>query len=200
MAKKRILITMVILGLVVLPLALLTSTKIVCAEENVNLEPMELDGTKWKVEMVYVTKKGKKDVSRDILIFSDNKFISKNFEKKKYSPTNYSMTLEEDGTTKFGTMQIKDKETLFWKGVVKGHTIDGSVHTQFSSESSRTTYFTGKLISGVLKSKSKTNPKPPAPVVTQEIPKQPVVDTPPIQAQLEVSVVPPEEGSSLDNK
>jgi len=163
--KNYTLFIMFIFGLFILSITVLPNSAMIWAQEA-KLVPMELDGTEWEVTMVYVTKKGKKKSSEDKLIFSNNKFISESFEKKKYEPTNYSMTLEDDGTTKFGTMQKKGKDTSFWKGTIKGDTIDGSVHTQFSGGSStRTTYFNGILISGVLLPKGEKLPPPPAPVV-----------------------------------
>lgn len=200
MRRKQMLVNLIILGLVILPLGLLVSGEIAHGQETAPvIEPMELDGTQWEVEMVYVSEKGKKEVSTDILKFSDKKFISENFEKMKYTPTNYSMTLEEDGTTKFGTMQIiKDKETSFWKGVVRGETVDGSVHTQFPKGSSKTVYFTGKLIGGTLLpvSEAKVAKEAAAAAVEPPAPQVPVEGDKPIQAQLEVTVVPPENAPS----
>jgi len=80
------------------------------------------------------------------LIFEEKKFISKNFEKMGYIPTNYSLSVKEDGTTTFGTMQIKGKETTFWKGGVKGDTVNGNAHVQSDKGSTKDYYFTGKLV------------------------------------------------------
>lgn len=131
------------------------------AQEEEEKVPFELDNTKWEVEMVSMTEKGKKDVSMDTLIFMDNQFISEDFEKKGYDPTNYSLTVEDSGATKFGTMQVKNKETSFWKGEVSGDRIDGSVHTRFSNDKTRKAYFSGKLIEGVLRRVGEEPPPPP---------------------------------------
>lgn len=165
MNKSQILFILFVSSLFVLPVTILSNSDLIWAKEA-NPMPMELNGTEWNVTMTYVTSKGKKNSGEDTLIFSDKKFISKSFDKKGYEPTNYSMTLEEDGTTKFGTMQIKGKDTSFWKGTVKGDTINGSVHTQFAGgTSNRTTYFNGNLVTGELKRKVErpTPPPPPAP-------------------------------------
>lgn len=146
-----------------LSIIFLTCSVVAHAKEDSGAVPMDLNGTEWAVEMVYVTSKGKKNTSDDTLLFADKKFISGDFDNKGYTPTNYSLTLEEDGTTRFGTMQIKGKETSFWKGKVKGDKIDGSVHTQFSNNTTSTTYFSGTLTSGALKPKVKTQPKFPTP-------------------------------------
>ena len=181
MKKHQVLFKLFMLSLVVVPVICLCSVLAVQAQKEEKKVPMELNGTQWDVKTMYVTAKGKKDTSTDVLIFKDKKFISESFEGKGYEPTNYSMTLEEDGTTRFGTMQIKGKETSFWKGKVKGNTIDGSVHTQFANGGNQTTYFSGDLTSGELKLKVESKPKfpkptptppPPAPVKVE--PKAPV--------------------------
>jgi len=196
--RNSILFKGIIGSVFVLLITLLTSSVVFSAEDKSGLVPMDLDGTEWEVEMVTVLGKGKKDTSSDTFIFKDKKFVSKNFEKRKYEPTNYSLVLEEDGSTKFGTMQIKGKETSFWKGNIKGDTIDGSVHTQLSGGTSKTTYFKGKLTSGALVPKVKIKPKfpKPAPIaipkpvepVAEQV--QPVVDD--IKQEPVSEVVPPQ--------
>lgn len=168
MKKNRILFTILAFSLFALPVTILSNPDPILAKDA-KIMPLELDGTEWEVTMTFVTKKGKKKTSEDKLIFSDKKFISENFDKKGYDPTNYSATVQDDGTTKFGTMQIKGKDISFWKGVVKNNAIDGSVHTQFSGgESTRTTYFKGTLITGELKRKAEKPTPPPVPVVQTE--------------------------------
>ena len=163
MKKKKILFIMLVSGLFVLSATFLPSSALIWAVEDKPM-PFELDGTEWEVSMIYVTKKGKKNNSEDKLIFADKKFISERFDKKGYDPTNYSLTLQDDGATRFGTMQIKGKDTSFWKGTIKDGAIDGSVHTQLSGgDSTRTTYFSGDLVTGELKRKVKKPTPPPAP-------------------------------------
>lgn len=163
MKKSQILFIMLVSCLFVLPVTIFSNPNLISAEE-VKLMPMELNGTEWEVTMTNVTKKGKKKTNEDKLIFLDKKFISEKFDKKGYEPTNYSATIQDDGATKFGTMQIKGKDTSFWKGIIKGGTIDGSVHTQFrGGDSTRRTYFKGTLVTGELKRKAERKPTPPPP-------------------------------------
>lgn len=173
----------IISSLIVLPVIVIMCSVVAYGKEDKKAVPMDLNGTEWMVEMVFVTSKGKKNMSDDTLLFADKKFISDGFDKKGYEPTNYSLTVEEDGSTRFGTMQIKGKETSFWKGKVKGDKIDGSVHTQFSNNTTSTTYFSGTLTSGALKPKVKTQPKFPTPTpeppptkIMPVVPAQPVVE------------------------
>jgi hypothetical protein len=125
--------------------------------------PLDLDATEWDVTMVYISEKGVKESREDRLLFRDKKFISQEYKDKGYSPTNYSATVEPDGSTKFGTMQIKGKETAFWKGTVRGETMDGSVHVQFPNGKNKTTYLNGKLVSGVLVPLGQKKPEPTPP-------------------------------------
>jgi len=177
--NKKMLFAMVIFGMYVIPMSNMFDPAHVWAEEE-KLMPMELEGTEWSVTMTYVTPKGKKEVSEDKLIFTNKKFISEGFESKGYDPTNYSLILQEDGSTQFGTMQIKGKDTSFWKGVLSDDIIDGSVHTQFNEgKSTRTTYFKGNLITGELKRRAErpmAPPPAPAPVDQPVAPESEAVD------------------------
>lgn len=165
--KNRSLLKLLIFGAVCCSMALLSGIPDSAAQEAVQEEliPLDLDETEWDVTMVYVSEKGEKESSEDKLLFSDKKFISQNYKDNDYASTNYSATAQTDGSTKFGTMQVKGKETSFWKGMVRDGVIDGSVHVQFSNGKNKTTYFNGKLTTGVLVplGQKKPEPIPPAP-------------------------------------
>jgi hypothetical protein len=72
-------------------------------------------------------------------------------------------------------MQIKDEETSFWKGEIRGEKINGSVHVQRPSGDNTTAYYKGELATGGLKRKSAPKPavvqKPaaPKPVVAKPV-------------------------------
>jgi hypothetical protein len=57
-------------------------------------------------------------------------------------------------------MQVKDKETSFWKGDVTGETINGSLHVQYPGGNNETKYYSGKLTSGTLKRKEEPKEEP----------------------------------------
>ena len=180
--KKIILLSVIIIGC--LMLTVIFPVHPTLAADKAELMPMELDGTEWVVEFVSKNKKGEKVIEKDTLMFKEEKFISKIYDKKGYDPTNYSLTVSEDDVTGYGTMQIKDKETSFWKGEVRGEEIIGSLHVQYPSGDNKTRYYTGTLLDGELK--RKTEPKsvvqkpvqPPAsrPAVKEEPPVQPMVE------------------------
>ena len=130
------------------------------SEEN-KMMPLELDGSKWAIEITLVEKSGKKGTSSlDTLIFEKKQFFSEESTKKGYEPSNYSVSLEGDGATKFGTMQNKDMETTYWEGRIKDETINGSiyVYSKKAKGIKKEYYFNGTLSSGALKPKNKPDP------------------------------------------
>ena len=130
----------------------------IAADDEASLMPMELDGTQWVIEITPVNKKSVKNTEKDTLIFKDKKFTSKAYNKKGYALTSYSLSVSEEGTTSFGTMQIKDKETSFWKGEVNGKKIDGLIHIQHPSGENIAYEYKGMLSKGELKRKDKKKP------------------------------------------
>ncbi len=131
-------------------------------EEEAEKVPLELDGSKWAIVQTLVEKSGKTSTVEDTLNFENKKFYSEVFRDKEYEPTNYSVSLNDDGTTKFGTMQNKDEETVYWEGRVKGETIDGTinVYSKKAKGIREEYYFNGTRLSGELK--PKVMPKPTA--------------------------------------
>jgi hypothetical protein len=163
--KKIILTVTVIAGCLMLAMMPALSQ----AQEKPKLMPMLLDGTEWEVEVISENKKGEAVTDKDTLLFKDQKFISTSYQKKGYTPSNYSLIVSEDDVTSFGTMQLKDKETSFWKGDVTGDTINGSLHVQYPDGTNETKYYSGKLTVGTLtrKTEEAETPAVEAPVVPQ---------------------------------
>ncbi|MBN1869863.1 MAG: hypothetical protein JW847_04725 [Candidatus Omnitrophica bacterium] len=169
--KKIVLLTGIIIGCFLLTAgfpvqpALAAEDTVQAGEANLaeeaeepRLMPIELDGTEWVVEVTSINKKGEKVTEEDTLMFKNKQFVSKLYEKEGHQPTNYSLTVSKEDVTNFGTMQIKDKETSFWKGRVVGEVINGSLHIQYEKEGeNETKYFKGNLSSGTLKRKEDPN-------------------------------------------
>ncbi|MCK5014094.1 MAG: hypothetical protein KAS66_09765 [Candidatus Omnitrophica bacterium] len=172
--KKIVLLSGIIIGCFMLTVMFPIQSTL--AADKAELMPMELDGTEWAIEMTSITKKGEKEVDEDMLIFKNKQFISKAYDKKGYEPTNYSLTVRTEDVTSFGTMQIKDKETSFWKGAVTGEKIDGSLHIQYPEGKNETRYYKGELSSGTLKRREdptvRKSVEPPAPPLA--VKKEPV--------------------------
>lgn len=126
--------------------------------------PLEMDGTEW---VLTLSQDGSDKTSSDTLVFADKKFISANFDKQKYEPTNYTLSVKDDGSTTFDTMQSKGDDIVMWHGMITNDGLRGvmSVHLANGKVSDYT--FSGTLTSGVLRLRE------PAVVVSQEEPSQP---------------------------
>jgi hypothetical protein len=89
-----------------------------------NLEPIKLDGKQWEVEMYPSRGTGNEKPILDKLTFRKGKVISERYSKDGFGPTNYTLSLKDDGTTTvWETMQNSSKGTLSWHGQVKRDTM-----------------------------------------------------------------------------
>ncbi len=73
-----------------------------------------VDGNQWEISVISMTGKGEK--TPDALVFAENKFSSQEYEKKGYAPSNYTVSITDEGKTVVETMQ-SDEEMgiLFWR-------------------------------------------------------------------------------------
>ena len=84
-------------------------------KEALDQKRAELKNTSWNIELIASVKDGTK--SADILTFEDNQLSSRNFLARGFNPTNYTLTMGDDGTIVVETMQTSEKEgTVFWRG------------------------------------------------------------------------------------
>ncbi len=123
---------------------------------DTEVEPLDLNDTKWELKMVSFDTKGKKKEKSDTLIFEKDTIIAESFQKKGFSATNYSVSVQEDGTTSLSTMQVSSKETAFWKADVSPGTgiISGKVNITPTTGNPEQYIFDGKLIQGVVMTKA----------------------------------------------
>ena len=148
-----------------------TLAAVAVEEEEVELMPMELDGTTWDVEVVFTNKSGKKETSQDTLVFEDKMLISEVYKKEGHTSTNYSVSVKSNGVTKFGTMNVHEGKRYFWNGqVFDDNTVRGNFSILDPEGETKESYFKGNLSSGTLKRK---DPKPAVPPVDETV-KQPV--------------------------
>lgn len=84
-----------------------------------------LSKQQWTIELYSSTgKKGKPE--RDVLTFSDGKISSKNLSSEGYSATNYTLTIQEDKTIVWETMQTNEKAgVVFWRGELRDNVMRG---------------------------------------------------------------------------
>ncbi len=95
----------------------------------------ELNNTEWQIELTPMTGKGKKE--SETVIFKDNKISFLNFGKKGFPVTNYSITVQEDGSFIWETMQTSEKSGMaFWRGEMdaKAQRINGVLSHQIDAK------------------------------------------------------------------
>lgn len=126
------------------------------AAADAEVDPLDLNDTKWELKMVGTDAKGKKKEKSDTLIFEKDTVIAESFQKKGFAATNYSVLVEEDGTTTLSTMQVSSKETAFWKADVSPGTdrISGKVNITPATGTPEQYIFDGKLIQGIVMTKT----------------------------------------------
>ena len=74
-----------------------------------------LNNSKWNIEVLPL-KGGEK--TKDIAIFKDNKIGIESLLNKGFSYTNYTLTIKNNGTLVWETMQTKGSEVVFMRGEV----------------------------------------------------------------------------------
>ena len=78
----------------------------------------QLEGSLWDVEMTPMSGKGKG--KKDVLVFKENRFSAEKFSQEGFEPTNFTITVKEDGITVWETMQSSGsgKDIIFWRGEI----------------------------------------------------------------------------------
>lgn len=75
----------------------------------------EIANTEWQIELTPLTGKGKKEA--ETVIFKDNQVGFSAYGKKGFSPTNFTLSVQEDGLVVWETMQTSEKAGIaFWRG------------------------------------------------------------------------------------
>jgi len=96
----------------------------------------ELNNTEWAVEMSSMTSaKAKKE--SDTITFKDNQVSIASYAKKGFPTTNFTLTVQEDGTVIWETMQTSEKSGIaFWRGELdpKMQTMRGVVSYQIDKK------------------------------------------------------------------
>ena len=132
----------------------------------------EVDNIEWDVDMRL---SGSDKTNPDTIIFYNGKVSSKKLVKEGFLPTNYTLTLEDNGKIVWETMQSANNETIFFrgeiapgmdkmKGIISQQRLEGTKDFSFVS--------TDKRIAGQEKVVSETIKE-----VSQEVPQEaPVVE------------------------
>jgi hypothetical protein len=83
----------------------------------------KINNTEWEIELRTLSgsaatkEKEKKEV--DLLIFKDNQVSVQTFSKKGFGSTNFTLTVQDDGSCVWETMQTSEKSGVaFWRGEI----------------------------------------------------------------------------------
>jgi hypothetical protein len=101
----------------------------------------ELNNTEWAIELTPMVAKGKKEA--DTVTIRNGQVTIASYAKKGFPTTNFTLTVQEDGTVIWETMQTSEKSGIaFWRGeldskmqVMKGvvsYQIDKKTKNDFS--------------------------------------------------------------------
>jgi hypothetical protein len=95
----------------------------------------EMNNTEWTIELSKLTGKGKKET--DAVTFKANQVSISGYGKRGFQATNYSLSIQGDGTFVWETMQSSEKSGLaFWRGEISAdmQTMRGVLSHQISDK------------------------------------------------------------------
>jgi len=75
-----------------------------------------LNNTEWDIEMFPLSGKGKS--LKDVIVFAENKVSAKSLEDRGFLPTNYTLSIAEEGKLIWETMQSREDEIVFFRGEI----------------------------------------------------------------------------------
>jgi len=103
-------------------------------EKLINEKRAALNNTEWQITVTPLEQKEEKP-HQDTLRFVNNQVVSENFAIEGYPATNYSLTVKQDGTVIWETMQTKiekeEKEITFWRGEWRDERMKGIISRQY---------------------------------------------------------------------
>lgn len=104
----------------------------------------QLAGTSWDIQVAAADGIGAKPAQEDELLFDSGKVASKMLSRQGFSSTNYSLTLEPDGTVKWETMATgASGEIICWQGQVSGQQMQGMMTRQLPGQAALNFNFHG---------------------------------------------------------
>ncbi len=85
----------------------------------------QLNGTEWVVECTPMSGEKLKKPMTDTLQFNNGKLTSTRLTKDGYMPSNYTLSVGDDGVPIWETMQTGDTGMASWRGELHGETMTG---------------------------------------------------------------------------
>ena len=112
--------------------------------EAIQRKMSQLNNTEWQIEMTPLSGKGKKE--SETVTFKNNQVMMAGYSKKGFPMTNITLTVQDDGTVIWETMQTSEKSGIcFWRGEmdktlmtmrgVMSHSIDEKNKIDYSLQS-----------------------------------------------------------------
>lgn len=99
-----------------------------------------IEGMIWEVEIYTVTKDGKVQPIKDKIRFNGKSFESYYFSSQGFSPSNYTVSVRENGAITWETMQRNPKgQVISWRGDLEGDQMAGVMN--FRSDNKNTQDF-----------------------------------------------------------
>ena len=93
-----------------------------------NIPYQDLNGTIWEVELISVSEDGSQKPIKDKIKFDGKSFVSYYFSSQGFLPTNYSVTVQQNGFITWETVQRNPKgETVSWRGDWQGNRMEGAL-------------------------------------------------------------------------
>lgn len=109
----------------------------------------ELNGTVWDVELYSVSPEGVKTPMKDKIKFMGEAFESHHFSSQGFQRSNYSVTVQDNGTVTWETMQTNPRgETISWRGDWNGKTMEGMISYQSMGKNPQDFSFLSKGVGG----------------------------------------------------
>ena len=105
----------------------------------------KLGAREWTVYLISKAAKKTKQEA-DILTFSEGKLTSKNLSAKGYLSSNYTVTIQDDNTVVWETMQSTEKgDMAFWRGELRDETMRGILSLHPEKGEAQDSSFTNKI-------------------------------------------------------
>ena len=77
-----------------------------------------LNETEWDVDMTAMSGEAKGTVTKDTIVFTDNKVSSKKLSAQGFLPTNYTLSLKDEDKVIWETMQTGEGQLVFFRGEI----------------------------------------------------------------------------------
>lgn len=87
--------------------------------EAIQQKRKALNDTEWQIELTSTSGGAKAKKEIDIVVFKNNQVTVRGYSAKGFPTTNYTLTIQPDGTIVWETMQTSEKSGVaFWRGEI----------------------------------------------------------------------------------